>query len=393
MLLHDLFEGLTHTQDENGRHIIDYKNDDKRDDKYFAGLTKSVGVENKVINLHKDDYSTSEIGTLKQYIGKSDKGYQPEMLLYTAMPLQYGPKSDDFLDALKRRNEEKITFNPSGLEELMKKGAFATVQRLAKDRNQFRAFNKIIVVPIPSGKSLTQEFANHVIKALQMYNKPVEQHNLLAKSANPKYGTIIRGRRLNPDDEKREGAPYSSRPDKFYTRFKQFRPESYNHMLGLYKKGQMSEQQLIDFYNQRMAEIANREQELAAQEKSEKVSSEIEALIQETKYLEKFILAISKRSSDITNDETSGPDEIKKLRGLLRRLTYDRFEVVDKTPTPSNPKERTLVVLVDDNVDSSKSLIDAYRVLFKQGVIHLPNYYVAAIALHQIKQAKTEEAE
>jgi phosphoribosylpyrophosphate synthetase len=149
----------------------------------------------------------------------------------------------------------------------------------------------------------------------------------------------------------------------------------------------MTEDDLFGFYEQRLGQIEARENQLANQERTEKVSHEIEALQQEKDYLEQFLEKITDPSYQ--QGEQLSLEEIKTVRGLLRRLSYDRFEVTSPGTIQADNKSRTLVILVDDNVDTKRSLIDAYRVLFKNGEARLPNSFVVAVALHQLKQPST----
>lgn len=380
MQLRELTEGLKIAKDESGRRVIDYADDDKPDAPFFKALTRSAGVDRSAINLHKDDYSTEEISALKQHIAPNPKAYQEKMPLYTAMPLHMvGAKTDDFLDALKRRNEDEITFTEHGLDALMQKGADSVISALAKDRNNFKMFDRIVVAPIPSGKSLVYDFTKKVVASLEKFGKPVSVANdLLSKAASPKYGTIIRGAKLDREEK---------RPDKFFSRKKAFRKEAYDRMFKLFKDGQMTEDDLFGFYEQRLGQIEARENQLATRERTEKVNYEIEALQQEKDYLEQFLEKITDPSYQ--QGEQLSPEEIKTVRGLLRRLSYDRFEVTSPGTIQANNKSRTLVILVDDNVDTKRSLIDAYRVLFKNAEVQLPNSFVVAVALHQLKQPST----
>lgn len=378
MKLEQLAEGLSIAKDQSGRKVINFVDDNKPDDEYFNKITSSMGRSVKKINLHKDDVSTEEIHKLKGHIGDEPKAYQAQLPTYTAMPLvSSGETSAEFLDALKQRDEENITFSKEGLDALMTKGAKATVNQLAKDRNGLKMFSKIVIIPIPSGKELVYDFTKKVAEAVKQYSSNVVvSKGALTKAASAKYGTVIRGGKLDKDEQ---------RPDRFFTRKKTFRPEAYAHMFKLFKAGQKSEDELFDFYEKRVQEIEAHANILSKRGDSPKVKSEREALEQERAYLEKFLEQIT--DPKFAGQENLSPEEIKTVRGLLRRLSYDRFDVADdESLQRADEKERTLIILVDDNIDTNKSLIDTYRVLFKKGLVDARNSLVVAIALHQLKQ-------
>jgi phosphoribosylpyrophosphate synthetase len=50
-----------------------------------------------------------------------------------------------------------------------------------------------------------------------------------------------------------------------------------------------------------------------------------------------------------------------------------------------NASPNTLVILVDDNIDKSKSLVDAYRSMYKTDVVGNGNDTVIAAMLHSVK--------
>ena len=383
MKLKHIAEGLKIAKDQDGRKVIDFVDDNKSDDKYFSKITSSAGRSSKKINLHKDDVSTEEIHQLKGHIDKEPKAYQAQLPTYTAMPLfSPGETSAEFLDALKQRDEENVTFSKEGLDALMTKGAKSTVGQLAKDRNGLKMFSKVVIIPIPSGKSLVYGFAEKVAEAVKQYNSAVVvSKGALSKAASAKYGTVLRGGRLDKEEQ---------RPDRFFSRTKKFRPEAYAHMFSLFKAGQKSEAELIDFYTRRVGEIETHANILSKSGDSPKVKSEREALEQEKAYLEKFLDRIT--DPKYVDKQNLSPEEIKNVRGLLRRLSYDRFNVTDEEPFQrKKEKERTLIILVDDNIDTSKSLIDTYRVLFKKGLVDARNSLVVAIALHQLKSPSKEK--
>lgn len=363
MKLNQVVEGLKVSRDETGRKIVDFTSS-VGDDSYFSGVTSTSDfLKRRDVNLRKDDISQEEWDEIERHFDDKPDVYQDTLPVYPGMPLRKDDngRTEKFLDALKRRDEENISFTEEGLDKFIQKSAKSVVYRVSKDMN-FKFYDQVVVVPIPSGKRLAGDFAKNVAEVIKGSGVSVRISNLLSKNPAAKYGSLLRTR---------------------HGRTITFRPEAWNQLLGQVKKGQVSGDEAINHYENRVVEINKQLNQLqkiggpAAQQKADALKQEMEFL---TPYFEKLMdVATDPRFGD-----TGDAEEIKSIQGFLKRMSYDRFNIEQDTITSQRKKDKPiLIVLVDDNIDSASSLVDAYRTLFKKGVLD-PKTKTIAITMHKL---------
>lgn len=405
MRLYELQEGFTihpgHGPDD--KDVIGYTPEGP-DDPFFSDLTKSSGAATRTISTLKDvTASTAEIEELSQAIEKNRRGYQDSITVYTAMPVYKETthttgKLRSFMDTLKGKPNPTTEFSASGRDALLTDGAKTIVKNFLAKRPLTR-IKKIILAPIPSSSQLVVQFAHKLAEQLQNApggsGKVSVETDMFQKATVARHGAIRRATIKNADDFDEDKRGYSF---PFPSRKLSYEPDALKNLIRDYvhawTEGRVSDEQIHkDFYNlkvkviKKIKDLKTRLNNTEDAKQQEELTSEIDVYQQKLEFLEtEYETAVERRQELVTSPGYQpayrNPREIKANYGLTRGLTFDRFEIKQTSPLPPG----TLLVLVDDNIDTSKSIIDLYRTLFKKGVVNQRNNVsVTVFALQQMK--------
>lgn len=371
-----LFEVLKYRQDAKGREVLTYKSAPEtgsipRDDDWFQGVTESSKPGFQKIPLFSRDDISQEQAEELQSLKKQGKRFQP------FLPFAWGArirgkkgKGLDFLDALKGRNEEKITLKNA--DALINDLAKAAVREFNKNLPAKR-YKSIIVTPLPSTKPLAAQFAKAVAQQFQQTGIPTSYDNLFVKNPDFKVGSQLRG-----------GVRGDRDGDGFADRGVTFRDDAYKHMLGNAKGGNEAD------INKAIDHATNREAEIKKLVMSGKVNDEIATQLDlELQYIPKFLDAVL----ELDPSQEAKVHQVKSESGFLRRMVYNRFSVnpeasYQKSGQEAEEKNKALIIIADDNFDSKRSVDDAYYTLVENGVADFPATVVGAVAMHHIRDTE-----
>lgn len=363
----NLYEVLKYKQDSKGRDELTYKKaptkgDVPKDDEYFQDITKSMNPgSTKIKPFTKDDVSVQEVDYLKG-LKKEGHNFQPMIPISWASTI-HGTKgkSADFLDALKDRNKDKVSFK--GMNDMIEDMAKAVLRELPP----LKSYKTAIVTDLPSTKGLASQFAKEVAKQLQQQGIPTAFDNLFVKNPDRQTGTILRGAKSDETDE-----------DGFPVRPVTFRPEAYGRMLQLARQsGEEGINKAIDYAEQRKEAIKKQAND------SNLTPDMAKAIDEEAQYIDKYLDKILELDPNAEQKEV----QTKQDLGFIRRLVYKRFAMNPEAATSkeSTNEGKTLIVIADDNFDSRRSVLNAYYELVENGYANYPSSAVVAVAMHQMR--------
>jgi hypothetical protein len=308
------------------------------------------------------------------------------------------------MDIIKGKSR-KAVFSERGKEELLSDGAKRIVNQYLTDPGQpkFNRFTHIIISPIPSSSPLAKEFMREVVKEVQQSpgaSGKVEVRDIFQKAIVPKHGYIRRAQmggetKVKQTSQKKKGVPRETYTYPFperelsYTKGPQYYAQD---IAAAWAKDQISDDDISRLvYNlkaraaRKVTETLNKINTTSSPEEKQRLENALQVRQEELNYINtKLEQDIEKYQDKFTSSKAETTrrraGEVKALPGMSRDLSYDRFTINQTEPFP----ERTLLIIVDDNIHKSKSITDLYRSLFKKGLVDQRKVRVVAFVLQRV---------
>lgn len=362
-----LTEGYTFTQ-KDGSYVLDYDpsspgQDDEIMSKRMSGLrSKKVGTRMKMDPAVSAKMDNMDVFSRKER--EEFKPYRDDDTFLTSIPIFYGLSLDKgkqrteqrfqyhrILDALKGRDGHSTT--PAAMNQMMQQATRSVMKQIGQYYRAMEKADNIVIIPVPSSSTIPMDFAKTLAAEFGANGKVTTINDILEQNLNYKVG-VAGGKNMDPD--KLENL--------------------YSHVLDDYVRGARTEDQVLDFIEDA--------QSFVKRQINDPNTSEQDIRLYRVDY--EFLKELENEFFNMDGQQQPGQARQRRvhdIRGALRRHVYDRVKLKKGAKAPKRT-DNTIYVLVDDNIDQGRTVVDVYRYLYKKDLFNQPGTKVIGAVMHKL---------